>query len=207
MQILKIFADNTLTQVMDALEAGEVVVLPTETCYGLSCDATNKQAVEKIFQIKGRDEKKPLSVMFFDLTAAEEYVEFNDKAIDLVAEYWPGPLTLVLPRKNVAVKNLAPLYGVPEKTLGVRMPDHRFCLKLLFQFNEPLITTSANLSGAANPYSVAEIVQQFENSKYQPALIVDAGELPQTPPSTVVDLTGKDMKVLREGSIKVASAK
>jgi len=200
MTTIKIHADNAILQASETIANDGVIALPTETCYGLSCDATNKKAVEKIYKIKQRSEGMPLSVMFFDLSAAEEYVDFNEQAIDLAATYWPGPITLVLPRKKDKE-----LFGVGEESVGVRVPDHRFCLKLLYQVDLPLVTTSANLSGQDNPYSTEDVLKYFEGQEHKPDLIIDGGKIEKTQPSTIVDLSGKEIKVLREGSIKINS--
>lgn len=191
------------------IKQGGVVAHPTETCYGLACDLTNLEAVKKLFHMKKRPEDQPVSALFSSLDKAKKYVEWNEVVEDLARKYLPGPLTLVLPmrwdaphrlflmpskKKEVRSKN-------QEATVGVRVSSDGVTQKIATLAGVPLSTTSANIHGKPEPYSVKEIFAQFEDQEPQPDLILDAGKLPPTVPSTVAAIQGNKVKILRQGSI------
>jgi L-threonylcarbamoyladenylate synthase len=142
-----------------------------------------------------------VSALFPSIEAAKEFVQWNTRAEALAEKYLPGPLTLILPLRRSA----HPLFPTPEggKTVGVRISPHPIASSLALLFGEPLSTTSANLHGKPNPYSVADLAEQFDHQPVQPDLILDSGILPPTPPSTVLDLTGKaGGGILRQGEVE-----
>jgi L-threonylcarbamoyladenylate synthase len=188
-----------LKKAANVLKKGGVIVYPTETVYGLGANIFNKKAVQKIFQIKGRTFKKPLSVAVRNFKDATKVAKFNLHAKKIFKKFLPGPLTIVLPKKN-CVSNLI---TANQKTVAVRVPDSKVVLRLLEICKFPITSTSANISGRRPPESVREVIKQFRKKKIQPDLILDAGKTTIGKPSTIVDLTGKVPKILRRGPLKL----
>ncbi|RJR14115.1 threonylcarbamoyl-AMP synthase [Candidatus Parcubacteria bacterium] len=184
----------------EVLRAGGVILYPTDTLYGLGADALSDNAVSKIKRIKGRDEKKPIHCVMEDLKAAEEYAVLNTAAEMLARTFWPGPLTLILKKKPEISSGIA--RGMD--TFGVRVPHHAFCHVLAREFGAPYTTTSANKSGEDSPRTVDAILDQLGNTKEEIDLVIDAGELPERQPSTVVDISHERAVILREGAIPAA---
>lgn len=219
MRIISVAQKRALEEAVLVIQHGGVVAHPTETCYGLACDLTNEAAVRKLFALKKRPEDQPVSALFPSIEEAKKWVEWNDLAEQLARKHLPGPLTIVLPLKKGAMQ-LFPLplrqvrkmrqgngkvyhlsiNGTFDTTIGVRISSHPAAQKLAEPSGVPLSTTSANLHGKPETYSVAEILEQFEGEGLQPDLILDSGILPRTPPSTIVDLTENTAKILRQGS-------
>lgn len=191
MRILKL-NKSSLKESVEVLNRGGVVVYPTETVYGLGVDATNKKAVEKILEIKERDEGKPVSIAVASVDEAKKYCEWNEVAERLAERFLPGPLTIILKRKNSLVKEL----NLDDK-VRIRIPEHPFVLKLLKEFSKPITATSANLSGGDNPTNVRIVVEQIGDKV---DLVLDGGECKQKMPSTVIDLT-EGLKIYRVGVI------
>lgn len=200
MDRLKLDPQNPLpeevTRVVSVLNSGGVVVLPTETVYTLAADATNENAVKKVFEIKGRDYKKPIHVVVSSLEQAEKYVEIDKNARLLAQKFLPGPLTLVLPKKPVKTPELL-TSGLP--TLGIRIPDLPLNVIVAKKLGRPYTTTSANISGGPNPYSIEEVLSQIPEKRID--LLVDIGPLPHLLPSTLLDTTQSPPKILRQGPI------
>lgn len=205
METLKLSKTNLETcaaRAADVLRAGGVVLYPTDTLYGLGADIFSDAAVDTIYAIKGRDERKPIHCIVADIEMAKKYGEFDEIALLLAKEFWPGALTLVLKKKQGIDTGI----GRGTKTIGIRIPNNEFCLALARRFGKPYTTTSANISGETPQRSVAAILAQLEHThipKYVGMidLIVDAGKLPRREASTVVDLCGARPVILREGAV------
>lgn len=184
---------QALSTTLEILTAGGVVAFPTDTVYGLGCLVKRADAIDRLYQIKERDISKAIAVL---IGAADHLqlvaTELSDTAGRLSARFWPGALTLVVPRNPQLPANLSPL-----PTIGVRMPDHAFALNLLKDAG-PLATTSANLSGLPSPVTAQDVLEQL-NGRVD--LVIDGGTCPGGIPSTVVDCTGADARILREGAI------
>lgn len=195
-------SDAALELAVRILKDGGVVAHPTETCYGFACDLRNPVAVERVFHLKIRPPHQPVSGLFPSVEDAKRYVEWNEKADELAGKHLPGPLTLILPLRSDAPVRLysAP---IPGDTLGVRVSSSEIAGKLVTAFGSPLSTTSANVHGLPNPYSAEDVAKQFGNSELQPDLILDGGQLPPTPPSTVVNLSDGDAGTLRKGEVTI----
>ena len=169
------------------LRAGELVAFPTETVYGLGADARNPEALAKLTKVKGRRDGKPYSLLVPSLRAAEESAEgFGRIARKLARVYWPGPLTMVVPRKD-------------GSTIGLRLPDHRIARALIAQCGFPLATPSANKSGAAEPITAQQVRESLDG---EIAAVLDSGPAQQGRPSTVVKVLADNVQILREGNIK-----
>lgn len=171
--------------VVRAIKKGKVVVCPTDTVYGLVCDAANKKAVERLFKIKKRPKEKQIPIFVKDIAMAKKLAEINKEQEDFLKKVWPGKVTAVLKKKN------------GKGTIGLRIPNHKFVLSLAKYVNRPLTGTSANISGNKASTKIKEVLKQFEGQKYQPDLVIDKGNLPKSKPSTVIDLTVSPHKILR----------
>jgi L-threonylcarbamoyladenylate synthase len=178
------------------LRAGGLVAFPTETVYGLGADATDDRAVAAIFEAKGRPRFNPLIVHFADPESAARAVAFDDRARALAARFWPGPLTLVLPRAPGCRVSLLCSAGL--ESLAVRVPGHAVAQTLLRVAQRPLAAPSANRAGTVSPTTAAHVAASLGA---RVALILDGGPCPVGIESTVLDLTGARPVVLRPGGI------
>jgi len=182
------------TAVQDLLRGG-VVLHPTETCYGLAVDIFNKGAVTKLYRLKGMSLDKPVSILVRDLEEAQEYGKFNEKAIFLAMEHWPGPLTIIVPRTDLVPKWIN--FGVDS--IGIRVSSNKKARELVEAFGGPLTTTSANKHGEPQAYTVQTVLDQGLIPDY----ILDSGQIGPTPPSTIVKVEGEGIEVIRKGPIEL----
>jgi L-threonylcarbamoyladenylate synthase len=179
----------------EILQRHGTVVFPTDTIYGVAADAFSPQGIQKIYEVKQRPEEKALPVLIGDLDQLADLLLYtSDTVRKIAAAFWPGPLTLILPKGPNIPPDLS-----PYPTLGVRMPDLSFTLSLLRTVG-PLATTSANLSGGPNPMTAQDVIDQIGD---RVDLILDGGPTPGMTASTVVDVSGTEMKVLRQGPISL----
>ncbi len=176
----------------EILERGGIIIYPTDTVYGIGCDLFNKKAIERIYQLKGKERKKPLSFIVPNLKDISTYAMVSDFSYRIMRRLLPGPYTFVLPATRMVPKRIA---KVNKKTIGIRIPDNKICQMLLEEFPNPIISTSANLTGTEilnDPIEIeAELGKQVD-------LILDCGRL-GLEASTVVDLTEKKPRILRRG--------
>ncbi len=185
-----------VSQALDILKSGGVVIYPTETCYGIGVDATASNAVNKLIQYKGDRKNKPISIAVADKKMAQDYSEFNPAAENLFDNFLPGPITVVCQGKHRVDSRLESEMG----TLGLRCPKHDLALKIIRAFGKPITSTSANVSNGKTPYEISDILDNLPESKKELiGLIIDAGKLPHHPPSTIVDITLNTPRVLRQG--------
>ncbi len=194
----KISVVDSLEESIKVIEENGVIVFPTDTVYGLICDATNQEAIQKLFQIKKRDLKKPIPVFIKDIEVAKQIAIISEKQERFLEKVWPGKVTVVLKAKIDFPQGVL----VEGKTIGLRVPNYAPLNALLDKINKSLSGTSANLAGEPSSLDINNIIAQFKNEKFQPDLVVDAGILNSSQSSTVVDLIGKELKVLRKGDIK-----
>ncbi|MFD2233537.1 L-threonylcarbamoyladenylate synthase [Phaeospirillum tilakii] len=187
-----------LDQAVRRLAAGGLVAFPTETVYGLGGDATSDGAVAAIFAAKGRPRFNPLIAHVASLAAAAALVEFDERACALAERFWPGPLTLVLPRRPDSPLSLLVSAGLDS--VAVRMPDHPVAQALLAAYGKPLAAPSANRSGAVSPTEAAHVAQSLGPDA---ALILDGGPCRVGVESTVLDLSGPVPLLLRPGGLAV----
>ena len=197
MTSLLITDSQAIPQAIEYLKSGKLVIYPTDTAYGLAADVTNPQAIKRLFKFKDHRQNKPISIAVADQTMAKQYVDLNSTACNLYHHFLPGPLTVISKLRAEALSGSACLSsspGVGENTLAIRIPNHSWTLKLIKQFGRPITATSANPSGEKTPYSLKEIFP----SKI---LVLDAGQLPKVPASTIIDTTVKPLKIIRFGSL------
>ncbi|HAI22791.1 TPA: threonylcarbamoyl-AMP synthase [Candidatus Collierbacteria bacterium] len=187
-------------EVVKVLKANGLVVYPTETVYGLGVDATSEMALEKLWKFKGERGNKPVLVAVSGVAMAEEYVILSDLGKKVVQKYWPGAVAIVATSKNKVSKKAQG----ETNTLGLRNPDSKDILEIIDIFGKPITSTSANVSGAMTAKSLKEFLETVPKEKQKLIdLFIDAGELLLRQPSTIVDTTGKEIKILRQGSIVV----
>lgn len=199
---MKIIKQNNakIEEIIEVLQKGGLVIMPTETVYGAFVDATNEKAVERLNKYKKRPFGKPYSVAVSDQEMAEKYVFLNKVAKNLYKNFLPGPLTIVSKSKGKVAKGVES----EEKTLGIRIPNYPFVLEVIKKYQKPLTATSANASYKKNPYSIDDILDNLsQTQKKLIDIIIDAGELPKNKPSTVIDTTQEESFVLRQGDIKI----
>jgi L-threonylcarbamoyladenylate synthase len=151
--------DNDMTPAAAIIRNGGLVGVPPETVYGLAANGLNEPAVGKIYDVKGRPETKPISLLIAGMADAEQFCrDIPDAAYALAAEFWPGPLTMVLKRQD----NVPDIVTAGGDTVGVRCPDHPKTLRLIALAGVPLAAPSANLSGAPSPKSAADVMSVFD---------------------------------------------
>jgi len=189
---------GAIARALDVLKAGGVVAYPTDTAYGLAVDATNEEAIGKIFVLKKRAQK-PLPVLVDSKKMVHRYATVDDRAAKYLAKYWPGSVTFVLPCRQILPASLT----VGLQTLAMRMADVPIAKAIVRGLGKPITCTSANLSGAGVLYSGQEVVRHFQKFAMQPDLVLDAGDIPENPPTTIVDLSVTPPVILRQGIVHV----
>ena len=178
-----------------ALRLGMTIAIPTDTVYGVAVRANNAANIEKLFQIKTRERTKAIPVLLGAVSQLEEVTtDVSPALLKLAKKFWPGPLTIIVPKHPDLPENIS-----PSPTLGIRIPDHPTTLEILKRVG-PLAVTSANISGASDTSTAKEVLAQLDGLI---DLIIDGGKTESGKPSTVVDLTGEEIKILRVGSIEL----
>jgi tRNA threonylcarbamoyl adenosine modification protein (Sua5/YciO/YrdC/YwlC family) len=198
MKIKKIQKNNSeiIQLTCNALDSGAVILFPFDTVYGLICDANNEKAVEKIFSIKKRSELKVLGLAASDMQMIEDVAVLTENQSDYILGKISGPYTfLVKAKKATEISTKCIKNGI----IGVRVPDCPLLLETIRSFGKPVAQTSANISGQSNCYSVDEFLMQYKSNN-EIDLLIDAGELPQKNPSTIIDLTGTTPKAIERSS-------
>jgi L-threonylcarbamoyladenylate synthase len=178
------------------LRAGRLVAFPTETVYGLGGDSTNERTVAEIFAVKGRPRFNPLIVHVSALAEAEAFAVFDGRAQQAAARFWPGPLTLVLRRRDDS--GLSQLASAGLDTVAIRVPCHQVAQALLHETGRPIAAPSANRSGRVSPTEAAHVAEELGD---RVALILDGGRTPVGLESTVLDLSGEAAVLLRPGGV------
>ncbi|MDJ1305855.1 MAG: threonylcarbamoyl-AMP synthase [Candidatus Midichloria sp.] len=182
-----------IKDVVSALSRAEPVILPTDTLFALSVNATSEKAVSNLFEIKSRKLEKALPVFVSSFEQAEEFFEFNDLAMKLAKKFWPGPLTLILKLKGKLAKNLS----ISEK-IAVRMPSSSLIMEIINNFGKPITGTSANPSGNNDIFDYQELLLTFKDKV---PIIVNGEIQKNAKPSTVIDCSNNTVQFLRVGSI------
>jgi len=181
--------------ILSLLHEGRVIGFPTDTAYGLGADPFNDSAIAEIFRIKGRPESKPILLLVDSLQMTEQVAHAVPFLRPVAEAFWPGPLTLILPAREVLPQSVTAGTG----TIGVRWPICPFATMLVNMFGNPITATSANRTGQQTCVTAAEVSEQI--GEMLPVLI-DGGELPARSGSTLLDLTGETPVLLREGPVK-----
>ena len=182
----------------DILKKGEVVSFPTETVYGLGADATNSDAIAKIFSAKNRPSFNPLIIHLPNTQMVEKYVELSQLTKDLSNIFWPGPFTMVLPLKKNS--GISTLITAGLETVAIRVPSHPVAHTLLNEFNGPIAAPSANKSGQISPTTAQHVDQEFGDEL---ELIIDGGPCDNGLESTIVKVVYDQLTILRPGNVTV----
>lgn len=188
MRLTSLNRDDVALKVAEALRNGEVVLHLTETVYGLACDPKNEKALKLLYAIKGREEDKPVSLMVNSISMADKYGSLSDYANSLLDRFWPGPVSvLIMKRKGM----LPEFFNPGHKFISLRYSSNVFCQDFIEKFGGPIVTTSANLSGKPVCHKVQDVKKQLGVRRFgKIGLVVDAGKLPDNPPSTIVKIVG-----------------
>jgi L-threonylcarbamoyladenylate synthase len=191
-KVLKATANNILAA-SETIKRGGLVIYPTDTVYGLGCDPLNVEATRRVFKTKG-ERKKPLPILASDGRQAEKIACLTEKARKITARFWPGPLTIVVPKKPI----LPDIVTSNLDSVGVRVPDHEIAVKLITLSGGFLTGTSANKTGEKPPRTVLEVAGELGE---EVDLILDGGRTPIGSSSTVIDLTSGTPRLLRKGPV------
>jgi L-threonylcarbamoyladenylate synthase len=186
---------KAIDQAVKVLYKGGLIVYPTDTAYGLGGNALDIKVIKKVYETKGRDHKKPTHIIVKDWKMIKEISKPSIHARLLFDNYFPGPLTVIL-RKDKRVPNIL---TSNLKTIGIRIPDCAVTKLISEKVYFPYTTPSANRSRGNTPYSIKEVANEIDLNKID--LVIDCGTLAKTKPSTIIDLTTKPPKVLRDGPI------
>ncbi len=182
---------HLIEKAVEILRNKGVIAYPTDTVYGIGCDIFEKEAVERVYQIKSKDKKKPLSFICEDLKHISQYAIVSDNAYRLMKRLIPGPYTFILEATKLVPKVML----TKRNTVGIRVPDNKICLEIVRALGHPIVTTSANISNEEVLSDPSEIHKKFGKVL---DMVIDGGVLSQEP-SSIIDLTGKEPVVVREG--------
>lgn len=182
--------DNIAEIAADYMKKGKVVIYPTETSYGMGVDATNRQAIQKLKEIKNRPEKQPISILCSSIEMIEKYAVLDEKSKQIIEKYMPGPFTLILEKKKTVLDD------INENEIGLRISSNKLSRKICEKMGNPITATSANLHGEPSIYSSKKAKDVFADKV---DMIIEAGILEKRNPSTIYDYINK--KTLRQGDI------
>jgi tRNA threonylcarbamoyl adenosine modification protein (Sua5/YciO/YrdC/YwlC family) len=185
-----------IQRAIEALEAGEVIAYPTDTVYGLGCDLLNKKAVEKLYRIKGMDDSQKLAFLCQDLTDVAKYAVMHDYVYRTLKQFLPGPYCFILE----STREVPKLVHWPRKTVGVRVPDHPIAQALCKALGRPIISSTAARHGQPPNPDPNEIDDEFKGL----ALVIDGGPGGSVPTS-IIDLTTPEPRIIREGAGDVSA--
>ncbi len=179
-----------IARIAEALKNGEVVIYPTDTCYGLGADIFNKKAIEKIYQIKGIPKNRPFSFVCSNLSDISRYARVTDFAYRILKRYLPGPYTFILEGSKQVPKMML----TKRKTAGIRIPDHPVCQEIVRLLGNPVISTTASMGDRtfSDPREMAKVFGK------RVAIIADCGIIPPEP-SSVISLANDEPSILRRG--------
>lgn len=186
-------------QLVEAWQKGNVVVVPTDTSYGMAVDATNAGAINRVYDIKDRDRKKPFHIIVSDIEMANDYAYITNFSKKLIEHFLPGPISFLILQKIGALP-----YDLTHGSdlVGIRIPNNSLLLELVRLFGTPVTATSANISGEPDMYDPANIIETFEDAKLDPDFLLDGGVLPPVQPSTMISVgADNSLSLVRQGPI------
>ncbi len=181
--------DSLVAEIVEVMQKGGVVLMPSDTCYGFSGDAFNPAVRQKIHQLKEMPEDKPISVSCSDMDMVLRTGDFDDFGRELAVQYLPDKLTLVVDSKDERL----------GESIGIRLPKHELMRQVAERLGHPIFTTSANIHGKPSPYALEQCAEGAD-------LIIDAGVLDEVLPSTVVQILDHKIEILREGELSLNMA-
>ncbi len=189
--------EEIIEKTVQILQEGGLLVYPTETAYGLGCDAYNVEAITRIYKVKSRPKDQPLSVIVDDISMIEEIAVMQDQARILIEKFYPGPLVIALKKKNIIPDILN------KDKIAFRVSSNNLVQKIIKAFGKPIISTSANKTSFSSPYSIEEVLETINETEVD--LILDAGPLEKVKPSTIIDFVEQPSpQIIREGTIKTS---
>lgn len=199
-KILKESDKSAVKTVIEVLKNDGIVCFATETVYALACDASSDIAVAKLYELKKREENKPIAVFVSDIKTAKKFLEFNDLEEQIAKKFMPGMITLILKQKQNKRSKSKPslLLNKGGKDLGLRIPNHQFCLKLLSKFGGIIAASSTNISGEDPAIDFKTAKKYFSESV---DLIIDGGVCSHKIASTILKIENGKIKIVREGLI------
>ncbi len=197
MKLLKELTKENLEEIKKILDQDGIIIFPTDTVYGIGCNCYSIEGLRKLYSFKNRPLSKPINV----LTNSYEKIEtvaknINEKEQELINKYLPGDLTIILDKKET----VPDLLTASLPTIGVRIPNDEIALKILENYPYPLATTSVNLAGESPGIEVSDFIEEFKDKV---DIIVDGGKSPIGVASTIVRVENNEIKVLREGNLKI----
>ncbi len=185
---------DAVRQLANDVRAGKLIIMPTDTVYGIGCDAFNALAIDELYAVKRRSGEKAIPVLLAEVNQLSRIVTHVPPAArDLIRRFWPGPLTLILPKNPDLPANIS-----ANENIAVRIPDHALTRSVIRLAGGAMAVTSANLSGQAAAINGDEAMRYFDSIV---TAVLDDGASPQKQASTIVDCTGETLKILREGPI------
>ncbi|HVZ67112.1 MAG TPA: L-threonylcarbamoyladenylate synthase [Patescibacteria group bacterium] len=188
--------NKSINKSIKVVKNGGIIIFPTDTAFGIGCRVDSPSSISRLFKLRRRPKEKAVPILVSSIKMAEKYAEITPTARKLMEKYWPGGLTIVVKCREEKVPELARGGG---KTIGLRMPKHETTLAIIRSVNNPLIGCSANFAGESTPYKMSDLNLDLI-SKVD---LVVRGRTSAKIASTVVDTTGKDIKVLRSGAVKI----
>lgn len=196
MKIYKYIDDNILEEIINVLNNDGLIIFPTDTVYGIACNAFSEKALKKLFLAKKRDSNKPINVLVDSIPKINLVADgINNKEKELIGKYFPGNLTIIFNKKS----DVSDILTANKNTVGVRIPNNEIALKILSAYPNPLATTSANKSGEENGTEIKDFIDVFKDKV---DIIIDGGKT-NSIPSTIVRVENNEIKIIREGSLKI----
>lgn len=181
-------SSHALARALAALERGGILLLPTDTVYGIGCDSRNTEAVQKIFRLKKRDLLKQIALLVASIEMADSIARIDHDVYRGLTRLWPGAFTGLFTSK------------MGQEKVGIRIPNDTFVLTLIERFRRPIAVTSANISGEKTPSRLEDVIRVFDEGAID--CVVDGGDLPDSMASTVVDFTVRPFRIVREGPVE-----
>lgn len=196
MKVYNEINDNIIKEIVNTLECDGLIIIPTDTVYGIACNAFSDKAIEKIYNIKKRNMNKPIGI----LTNSEEKLlmvvdELKDIEKKLIKDYFPGQLTIICKKKQ----NISNILTANKETIGIRIPNDEIALKILSSYPYPLAVTSANISGEKSCIDIGELIKTFKDSV---DIVIDGGKRDNLA-STIIQVENNKISIIRQGNIQI----
>ena len=188
--------EDELENVIKVIEDGGVVIFPTDTVYGIAANSLDEEAIKKLFDLKERNDNKPICVLTSSVDKIKKIAYVRDEEQKIIDQYMPGALTIILDKKD----NVSDVLTSNLKTVGVRIPNNKIALRILEKLEYPLATTSANISGKEAAVKKEDLITEFDG---RVDIIIDGGITDLKVSSTIVKLDNNEIKILRQGTIKI----
>jgi len=188
---------NIIEIAVGVIKRGGCIIYPTDTVYGLGVSALQEKSIERLFKIKKRPIIKPIPIIVRDIEMAKKLAFIDKKQEKILESVWPGQVTIILEKRKI----IPDILTAGKKTIGLRVADCEFTKLLMEKSEEPITSTSANISGEVSLVHSLDVINTFNKVRSRPDLFLDAGDLPESPASTILDLTSQSPKITRVGPI------